>query len=311
MQRIFGIASAMLFAFLLLVPVAAASDPWRDVEHLIVSNGGDVTVPAGQHVDLLVVIDGTGTIAGDVDGVIVVNGGTTFTGGQAASVVAVNSAVTLDSGSSVSGDIRTFESTLTQADGATIGGQVIDGTVSADWTAIAAATAAIAFLALLGFVIVGLAAGLATAAIASTQVRAAGALISREPAMTVVAALMGLFGITLLSVLAMITVIGIPLGLTVLIVVLPAIAFAGWLVMAVWLGDRILERLTPQVTRERPYLAAVIGVLVLGAVSIVPFVGGLVGFVGFGAVVLSLWRTFRGQPSPAAVPVQWSTPVAS
>ncbi len=311
MQRIFGIASAVLLAMLILVPVASAAEPWRDVEHLIISTGGDVTVPAGQHVDLLVIVDGTGTIAGDADGVVVVNGTAAFTSGQAASVVAVNSTVSLDAGSSVSGDVRTYQSTVDQATGASVGGRVIDGARDIDWTGVAAATTAFAILAFIGLVLIGFAAGLTAAAIASAQVRGAGSLISREPGMTLVAAFAGLFGIILVSVLAMITVIGIPLGLAILLIVLPAVAFAGWLVMAIWIGERILERLTPQVTRERPYLAAVVGVLVLDVVSIVPFVGAIVAFFGFGAVVLYVWRTFRGTPAPAETPAQWATPVAS
>jgi hypothetical protein len=310
MNRILGIVSAMLLAMLILVPLAAAAEPFSDVQHLILSNGGDITVPAGQHVDLLVVVDGTGTIAGDADGVVVVNGTAAFTGGQAGSVIAVNSSVSLDAGSSVSGDIRTFESTLDQATGATVGGRVIDGATDIDWTGVAAATTAIAFLAFLGLVIIGFAAALAAAGVASAQVRGAGSLISHEPGMTLVAAFAGMFGIILVSFLAMVTIIGIPLGLAILIVVLPAVAFAGWLVVAIWIGERILERLTPQVTRERPYLAAVVGVLVLVVLSIVPFVGGIVAFFGFGAVVLYLWRTVRGHAATADAPPQWTTPVA-
>jgi hypothetical protein len=302
MNRILGIVSAMLLGLLILVPAVAAAEPWDDVQHLIVSTGGDVTVPAGQHVDLLVVTDGTATIAGTADGVVVVGGSANFTGGQAVSVIAVDSAVSLDPSSTVSGDIRTFQSTVDQASGAEVGGQIIDGANDIDWPAFAAAAAAFAFLAFLSLLIVGVVAGLTAAAVATRQVRSAGALIVREPLQTLAAAIVGLIGIILVSVLAMITVIGIPVGLAILIVVLPAVAFAGWLVAAIWIGDEIVIRLTPQVTRERPYLAAVIGVLVLTALGFVPFVGGIIGLFGFGAVVLYMWRSFRGRPSvePAA-----------
>jgi hypothetical protein len=302
MNRILGIVSAMLLGLLILVPAVAAAEPWDDVQHLIVSTGGDVTVPAGQHVDLLVVTDGTATIAGTADGVVVVGGSANFTGGQAVSVIAVDSAVSLDPSSTVSGDIRTFQSTVDQASGAEVGGQIIDGAGDIDWPALAAAATAFAFLAFLSLLIVGVVAGLTAAAVATRQVRSAGALIVREPLQTLAAAIVGLIGIILVSILAMITVIGIPVGLAILIVVLPAVAFAGWLVAAIWIGDEIVIRLTPQVTRERPYLAAVIGVLVLTAIGFVPFVGGIIGLFGFGAVVLYMWRSFRGRRAsePAA-----------
>jgi hypothetical protein len=301
MNRILGIVSAMLLGLLILVPVAAAAEPWDDVQHLIINTGGDVTVPAGQHVDLLVVSDGTATIAGVADGVVVVNGTAQFTGGQATQVIVVDGAVSLDPGSSISGDIRTVDSTVDQAAGAVIGGRVVDGTTDIDWTGIAIAATAIAFLVFVGVVVIGIIAGLLAAGLASRQVRAAGALIVHEPGKTILAGFGGLFGIILASVLAMVTLIGIPLGSAMLLVVLPAVAFAGWLVAAIWLGDLILARLTPDVTRVRPYLASVIGVLALGVLSIVPFVGGIVGLLGFGAVVLYMWRTFRGEAAPKSV----------
>ena len=70
----------------------------------------------------------------------------------------------------------------------------------------------------------------------------------------------------------------------------------------------ILGQSSP-VVRERPYLAAVIGLTVVGLVSFLPTVGGLISFVGFGAVMLLSWRVLRG--TPAAVPAaSGAAPVA-
>jgi len=52
------------------------------------------------------------------------------------------------------------------------------------------------------------------------------------------------------------------------------------------------------VSRERPYLAAVIGLLILQALSLVPVLGivsALASLFGFGAVVLLAWRTLRAE----------------
>jgi hypothetical protein len=308
-NRILGIASAMLLSLFVLLPATAAAEPFTNVEHFIFSNGGDVTIPAGQHVDALLVIDGAATIEGDVDGVIVVNGTAHFVAGQAGGVVAVNSTVSLDPTSSVSGDIRTFDSTVDQATGAVVSGQVIDGAAEIDWPGAAQVVTALAILAFLGLLTIGLLSGLAAAGLAARQVRGAGSLIVDELGLTIVAAFAGLFGIIGFSLLAIITVVGIPVGLATLIVIMPALFFAGWLVAAIWLGDLIVGRLTPTVTRERPYLASVIGVVTLAVLGIVPLVGGIIAFLGFGAVTLALWRTFRGPrldpatPPPAAAPV--------
>jgi hypothetical protein len=95
-------------------------------------------------------------------------------------------------------------------------------------------------------------------------------------------------------VLAVITVIGIPLGLAILAFVLPLLAVAGYLVVGIWIGEVILSGRRPGAAPERPYMAAVVGILALAVISLIPVVGGLVSFMGFGAVVLLLWRNFRG-----------------
>ena len=118
MNRIVGILGATLLALTLLVPVAAAADPSRQDNHVVVNTSGDLTLPAGQHVDLLVVVDGTATIQGDVTGVIVVDGAVNFIGGRASDVFAVRSHVSLDGDSIVSGDIRTVDSEVQQPAGA-------------------------------------------------------------------------------------------------------------------------------------------------------------------------------------------------
>ena len=75
MNRLFAIVSAALLALLILVPVAAAADPFdAQDEHVVVSTGGDITLAEGQHADVLVVVNGTATIEGDAGSVVVING---------------------------------------------------------------------------------------------------------------------------------------------------------------------------------------------------------------------------------------------
>ena len=44
---------------------------------------------------------------------------------------------------------------------------------------------------------------------------------------------------------------------------------------------------------DRPYLAAVVGVLVLAFAGIIPFVTAIATLFGFGALLLSAWRVLR------------------
>ena len=67
----------------------------------------------------------------------------------------------------------------------------------------------------------------------------------------------------------------------------------------IWFGELILAQSSP-VARERPYLAAIVGLTIMGLVGWLPPIGGLISFVGFGAVMLLSWRVLRG--APGAVP---------
>ena len=293
MNRIFAIVSAALLALLILVPVAAAADPFdTQDEHVVVSTGGDITLAEGQRADVLVVVNGTATIEGDAGSVVVINGTANFVGSSTTAIVAIRSQVNLDSGSVVADDIVTVDSVVTPAAGASVEGEVTD--LAADLGGAAVLIASALALAYFAFAISAIAAGVILAGVAGKQVREAGALITHEPVMTVVAGLLGMVGIILAGTIAIVTVVGVPLGLGILALVFPALLVAGYLVAGIWIGDMILVRTSPGVVRERPYLAALIGVAILGVIGIIPVVGGIAVLIGFGAVVLLMWRALRG-----------------
>jgi hypothetical protein len=307
MNRLVALVSALLLGLFVIVPVAAAASP-TDRDNFIVTSGGDVTLAPGEQTDLLVVIDGTATIQGEAKSVVVVNGTANFVGSHTGAVYAVQSNVSLDPTSVVAGDIRQVNSTINGATDTSVTGSIRDFAPD-----IAGATIFIGpalFLLYIGFAISAVAAGLALAGLAGRQVRQAENLISHEPIAAVIAAFAGLIGIIVAGTIALVTVVGIPLGLGILALVLPMLFVVGYLVAGIWVGDLILSRTSPGVPRERPYLAAVIGLLALGVLSIIPFIGGLISFVGFGAVVLLMWRVIRrergaestaAQPAPAPV----------
>ena len=91
-----------------------------------------------------------------------------------------------------------------------------------------------------------------------------------------------------------VTIVGAPIGLGALLLVLPALAFLGWIVAAIWIGDWILGR-SGGPRAERPYAAAVVGVLVLALAGIVPFVSAIATLFGFGALL----RDRVADPPPA------------
>jgi hypothetical protein len=291
MTRLVGFLSALLISLLLVVPIAAAADPWDQDEQYVLTTGADLTLSADQHVDVFVVFNSHARIEGDARTIFVVNGTADLVGAHAGGIVAIQSHVTIDSGSLVSGDIRTNGTTVEGATAATLTGRIRDlgPDMAVGWLAIGS----VLFFIYLALAISAMAAGLVAAGVAARQVREAAALITTEPVQVVGAAFVGLIALITVGVLAVVTIVGIPFGLGVLGLVMPALFVAGYIVAGIGIGDAIVGRMTPGVTRERPYLAAFIGLAVVGIVSILPPIGGLVSFVGFGAVVLLLWRVTR------------------
>jgi hypothetical protein len=89
--------------------------------------------------------------------------------------------------------------------------------------------------------------------------------------------------------------------------------FFGWIVAAIFVGDWILGRGRGTHEAERPYLAAVVGVIVLAVAGLIPFVSAIATLFGFGALLVMAWRILRppttqtppvgaagtGQPAPS------------
>lgn len=297
MTRLLAIASAIVLALLILVPVTFAADPSDRSEHVVITSGADITLPADQTVELFIVYNGTARIEGHASTIVVVNGAANLVGGSADGVVAIESQVTLDDGSHVAGDIRAIDSTVDGATATTVAGTVRD--VGPDmflgWANLGFAM----LLVYVAFAVSALVAGVVLAGLAGRQLRAAGALITEEPGMVVAAAFVGLIGLLMAGILAIVTVVGIPFGIGLLALVLPALFIVGYIVAGIWIGEWVLGRSSP-VAHERPYRAAVVGLALVGLVGVIPPVSGLISFVGFGAVVLLAWRVFRGAPGRAS-----------
>ena len=303
MRRIVIIVAGIVLALGLAAPVLAADPKHTDGPVLLAFNG-DITVPAGDQADFVMVTGGTATVAGDATTIVVLDGHAVLTGATVESVYVTGGTVTVDAASTVSGDIRTLNSTVTVDPAASVGGKV--SSLEADIVAATAVLAPVALLFVLGFVVVSLVAGLALAALGARQVRAAEHLISHEPGQTLLVGLAGLIIVPVAAVLAMMTIVGLPLGLAIMFMVWPAAAYLGYLVAGIWIGEWLLYR-GDRPAPERPYMAAVVGLLILQIISLVPFVGAIASLFGFGAVLLLAWRVFR-QPAPASPVVGAGTP---
>lgn len=300
MQRLSTVVASLVVLLLLLVPAALAADPQQNTDRVLISIQGDVTVPTGEQVDVVVVIGGTATIHGDATSVVAIDGRAVFADGTTQEVVAIGSPVEVGPGAVITGDVNTLEpATVTVAAGATVVGSIRD--LAPSLVGIGAVLAPAILLLFIGFVLVTIVAGLALAALGARQVRAAEALISHEPGMVLVAGLVGIVLPIVLVAALVVTVVGAPLGIGILVTVWPLTAYVGYLVAGIWIGDWILGRTSTATVRERPYAAAVIGLVVLQILAIVPPISAIASLFGYGAVLLLAWRVVRdGTPAGTA-----------
>ena len=138
-----------------------------------------MTLPAGDHADAVVVVNGTGTILGDATSVVVVNGTLSVQGATVESIVAVRSPVTLGPGSVVTKDVTTFDSVVTKTGDAVVQGEVRD--VGVKLAGVGFVLGPLDVPGLVGFALAAIAAGLLLAALGARQVRAAEGIIRHEP----------------------------------------------------------------------------------------------------------------------------------
>lgn len=309
MKRFVAAAASLLFVFLFVAPVALAAEPsMPNTGRVLVSTSGDFRLPAGDQADAVVVVNGTATIEGRVNTVVIVDGVLNLNGATAETVVAIRSPVNLATGTVVTGDLMKLDSLVTKSGNATITGGIRD--IGSDLTGLGFFLAPLFFLLYVGFAIAAVAAGLVLAALAARQVRAAESLISHEPGQVVISGLIGIFLPIVLIVVLFVTVVGAPLALSLLVGVWPAIALLGYLVAGIWIGDFILLRTSPGSVRERPYLAAIVGIVILEVLGVFPPIPMIASFLGYGAVLLLAWRVFRYRGAgEGAVAQGWPAPM--
>lgn len=298
---------AGLLATLLLVPGAAAQEATTDDGFLIRVNG-TTTVGANEVTDNVIAINGDAVVDGTVrDTLVVVSGNATVTGRVEGDLLVVDGTLNLRPSASVA-DVTLVRGTVNQESGATITGELSERSefVNFGW-----GSGVFSFVFWLGTTIVVLLAGLAFAALGGRQLLAAGDLLSGRVGASILAAVILWIGLPILAVLALVTIVGIPLGLAIFFFVLPALWFLGYLVVGTRLGTLLARRFGGDDAPDQSYLAAIIGLFVFQVIALVPIVGGLLvalaGFVGAGALAYLAYRgrdarrhaVARPAPAPA------------
>ena len=273
-----------------LATPAWAQDGRADEEFVVLSGRADV--PEDEEVGDLVVFHGSSAVDGTVNGSLVAfDAPVTISGEVDGDVVVFNGRVELQDGANVTGDVLSRSEPVV-ASGATIGGETQRIQTNVDWE---------------GFGWVGRLAWWLAVSVSTLVVGVVLLWLVGRGAPRIVEAgrtgvgpsigwgLLAFFGLPILAIIALVTIVGIPLGL-VLLAALGLIYAIGYSAAAWIVGRGILREPTAWI------LAFLVGWGILRVVALVPILGGLVGFAavvfGLGALAVVIWRA--RPPSRAA-----------
>ena len=273
-----------LFTFVLLglATPAWAQDGRGDDEFVVLSGRADV--PEGEEVGDLVVFHGSSAVDGTVNGSLVAfDAPVTISGEVDGDVVVFNGRVELRDGANVTGDVVSQSDPVVDS-GAEIGGETQRIQTNVDWD---------------GFGWVGRLAWWLAVSVSTLVVGLVLLWLVGRGAPGIVEAgrtgigpsigwgLLAFFGLPILGIIALVTLVGIPLGLGVL-AALGLIYALGYSAAAWIVGRRIVREPTAWI------LAFLAGWGILRVLALIPVLGGLVGFAavvfGLGALMVVIWR---------------------
>lgn len=306
MKRVL-VFTAVFFGLLFsLVPGAALAEDGD--EGFILRIDGDLVVPAGQTVASVVVISGNVRVEGAIsESLTVIEGNAVIAGSVDGELTVINGKLEL-LGSSRVENVNLVSSDLIREGGATVLGDINER----ENFFFRGAWAVFSVLLWLGFTVTVLVTGVILIAVAGPLLSRAAESLSAEPGQTILASVLFWVGLPFISVLAFITVIGLPLGLALLLLA-PFFWLLGYVVAAVRLGLWI----TGAANREqplRPYAAGLAGLLLLQILLILPgfglLVASLAGLWGTGALTLMAWHGINGRSGQSATAGQAQAPVA-
>ncbi|MEA2141636.1 MAG: hypothetical protein QOI64_66 [Solirubrobacteraceae bacterium] len=269
---------ALLTICCLLPAATASADATADGDDRIVVVGS-VLVDRDETAGDVWVGDGDVTVRGTVTGdVFVVDGDVTIRGTVEGSVITVAGLATLGRAGVVEGDLVYADKEPVQTPGSKVGGDVqkFDVGDAGILGAIAWFIGITISMFLLGLILLLLA---PRAADAIARTAKAKALVSFG------VGFLAFFLIPIIAVAALFTVVGIPLGIILLLLVLPLYAIS-YVTAAFALGRRIIK--------GSRILAFLVGLVILGLLSLIPIAGGLIGLLavmfGLGLLLMTLFR---------------------
>jgi hypothetical protein len=280
-----------------LIPTAAAAEDGEEDDGLLLRIGGDVTVAKGETVDAVIVVDGNANIEGTVTGtVLVVSGDAIITGEVREVLTVISGNIDLRDGASVK-DVNSVRGDIVRASGAMVTGNVEESEGIA-WAGLGGVLAVFSFLFWIAMTFSVIVAGVLFAAVGGRQLTEAARSMTDAVA-SVVGFVFVWIAIPVLAAVAMATLIGLPLGFGVLVFLLPALWFLGYIVAGARLGGFIVGLAGRENGGAHPFAATALGLLILQLLVLVPVVGAIValfaGAWGAGALAVTAYRGAGGK----------------
>lgn len=294
MVRRVALVGLLLAVLAAAVPASAAGSP-RD--QVVIS--GSVDVPAGRTVGDVVIVDGPVNVAGTVKGdVVAIHGVVRVSGLVHGSITVISKRAILGPRARVDGNLHYGDQKPRIAPGAVVAGKITHD----DWNGIARP-----HFGFLAYFLFWLAISLSTLALGvlvwwlAPRVMEAANEAARRRTGVVVAWAIGIFlGLPILAVLALVTLVGIPLGLGLLLALLPLSA-VGYVTTSWIVGRAVLPR------RRDWFLVGFAGFGILRLIALVPFLGVVIWFaagaVGLAALVVAGWRARGADTASGPHPV--------
>ena len=281
----------LLGLVLLLVPGVALAheEPLADIG-VMARIDGDLHVGPEDRIKTALVINGDARIEGTVSGTLfVVHGSAIIDGVVEGNVTVIDGVLEMSPTARIGSAVLT-NSTLLRSDGSVVTGSISHYTgysyASLGW--LKSLVSSLIWISTTLFLLV---AGLVFAAVGGPQLATAAGMLTARPRASALGAILLWGALPTLALFALVTVIGIPVGL-VLVALLPVIWVAGYVVASTRLGAALLSLLGKSTAGHR-YRSAVVGLLALQVVGMLPIVGGpvvvLTGLFGSGALAVLLW----------------------
>jgi cytoskeletal protein CcmA (bactofilin family) len=275
-RLILGLVSVL--ALLLPGAALAASGP---PDRVVIE--GDVLVAKGETVGDVVVVDGNVVVRGTVHGdLAAINGDVTIRGTVTGDVVTLAKRATLGRRARIGGDVKWAQDRPVVAPGAVVSGKVKKlgvGSLNTTGFEVAVGFWAIVTISFLlgGLILLLLAPGLARGVVAAARASRGAAIIG---------GILLFILLPILAVVLLVTVVGTPLGIGLLLALGPLYAIA-YIASAIVLGSRIRKA-------GGVIGGFVIGMLVLRVIALIPILGGLVSLLavifGLGSLFVALRR---------------------